>query len=624
MGDMDYGELVSSGHQFLKKNRPDLAAQVYTNALQVMPDDPESHYGLGLASQQTGDLEKAAGCYRQALVLKPDSVNVLMTLAACLQAQSDDSGAEKCYRQILEAHPEHAQAAFCLGTLYLHHNRIDEALQWLLKAFASEPDWGLLNNNLGRAYLLKGDENQALSHLNRATRQSPDLAEAWFNLGEINTKAGRYAQAVTGYQKAVRIDPGMIAAHNNMGNALKESKRYTEAIAAFEQVLQLDPLLPQGHYNLGGAYRLLENHSKAIAHLSQAIQLKPDYADAWNNLALTFKNLGDLDRAMKYFSHALQIDPELSPARWNRSFVHFLMGNWIEGWQDFEARFDVPQRRSIYPHRIDGTQWDGTAIPGKTLLVHDEQGLGDTIQFSRLLPWARQRCGHLILETRPELIPLLRENPGIDRFIVRSDMQPAGIDFDRYIPLMSIARLAGITPQHLIGAIPYITATKEKISRWRSRLPQNAARVGLVWSGRPQHGNDANRSCDISQFAPLFGNKNIQFVGLQKGPAAAQAEPAPWPNFENFGSSLDDFTDTAAILSQLDLLITVDTAVAHLAGAMGKPVWVLIPYIPDWRWGMRGTTSPWYPSMQLFRQHRPKDWKPVIDQINSHLKKLLV
>ena len=624
-GNPDYRRLTKKALCLLKEGKPDLAITAFHQALAILPDHAQfdNHYYLGIALQQTGQFEKAANCYRQALDFNPNSDEIYLTLAGCLQAQSDNLGAEQCYRQVLRKDPSHPKAAFGLGTLYLLRNDTDEALRWLLRARDTKPDWGLLQNNLGRAFLLKNDQKRALECFQKALLEAPDQAEIWFNLAEIYAKTGRSELAISHYSKAIQLDPAMIAAYNNIGNVLRESQRYDEAIAAFQKVLALAPELAQGHYNLGGVYRLVEDYEKAVGHLSTAIQLMPDYADAWNNLALTCKNMGDLDRAITYFNHALQIDPELAVARWNRSFVNFLLGNWSDGWQDFEARFDVPHWRTIYPHRIDGTLWDGTPIPGKTLLVHDEQGLGDTIQFARLLPWARQRCGQLILETRKELIPLLHNNPAIDQVIVRSAIQPPSTHCDAYIPLMSIARLAQITPQNQAGTSSYISAEKEKTTQWKQRLPNGRIRVGVVWAGRPQHGNDANRSLDITQFTPLFRNRAIQFIGLQKGPATAQAKAGQWPNFDNIGPALESFADTAAVLSQLDLLITVDTAVAHLAGAMGRPVWVLIPFIPDWRWGMWGDTTPWYPGMQLHRQHRPKDWEPVIERIRLQLEKLL-
>jgi tetratricopeptide (TPR) repeat protein len=623
--DAEYGCLVNEALGFLKQHQPDLAIAAFRKAMKILPDHLpfDQHYYLGVAFQKTGQLKKAASCFRQALDIDPESDDTYLALAGCLQAQSDFQGAQRCYRQLLQKDPLHPKAAFGLGTLCLQRNEIDGALKWLLRARDVKPDWGLLQNNLGKAFLLKNDRKQALECFQKALQEAPDQAEVWFNLAEIYAKAGQPELAVSHYRKAIQLDPAMTAAYNNMGNVLRQSQRYDEAIAAFQNVLALAPELAQGHYNLGGVYRQVENYEKAVGHLSTAIQLKPDYADAWNNLGLTCKNMGDLNRAIMYFNRALQIEPQLAVARWNRSFVHFLTGNWLEGWHDFEARFDVPHWRTIYPHRIDGRLWDGTPIPNKTLLVHDEQGLGDTIQFARLLPWAGQRCEQLILETREELIPLLQDNPVIDRIVVRSKTHSPATPFDCYIPLMSLARLARMTPQKTAGSPPYITADKAKLDCWQHRLETSGPKIGLVWAGRPQHGNDTNRSCRLTQFTPLFRNTDIQFIGLQKGPATAQAESAQWSNFDNIGPHLDDFGDTAAVLSQLDLLISVDTAVAHLAGAMGRPVWVLIPFIPDWRWGMRGHTTPWYPTMQLFRQPRPKDWVPVIDRINRQLKKML-
>ncbi len=542
------------------------------------------------------------------------------------QGQPDaEKKGEQYYLGLLKKKPDNAKAAFALGTIYLQSKDIHNALKWLKKALSSKPLRALVHNNIGKTHELAGDDAQARTSFQKALQQNPDLAEACFNLAELDAKTERPEQALAHYTKAVRIAPSMGAAHNNMGNLLRDLKRYPEAIAAFSKVVALNDKLPQGHYNLGSTYRLIEAYPKAIAHLSEAIKLQPDYADAWNNLAITCKNMGDLERAITYLNRALQIDPEMSVARWNRSFVNFLMGNWREGWRDFEARFDVPHWRSIYPHRIDGTRWDGNPIPGKTLLVHDEQGLGDTFQFVRLLPWARQYCGRLILETRAQVKSLLLDQNtlGIDEIVVRSATHPPDMHYDQYIPLMSLPFLARITPQHPNETPAYIKAPEEKIARWQPRLPRGPVRVGLVWAGRPEHGNDANRSCDISAFSPLFRHEEIQFVGLQKGPAASQAKAVQRPNFENLGTSLENFADTAAILAQIDLVITVDTSVAHLAGAMGKPVWVLIPFIPDWRWGIRGMHTPWYPTMRLFRQHRPKNWASVMDQIASHLNRWL-
>jgi tetratricopeptide (TPR) repeat protein len=527
---------------------------------------------------------------------------------------------EKQYLDILNRNPADVKAAFELASFYLRENDGNRALALLQTVETRMPDSPAVHNNMGKAHALNGDDRRARDCFMHACRLDSKFAESWFNLGDLDYRAGALEQAVDHYRKAIDIDPLMQAALNNMGNALMALKRHEASIEVFRKVVASDPDLPQGHYNLGSALRLNGQYPEAVLHLSKAIQMQPDYVDAWNNLALTCKNMGDLDRSLNYFNKALDIDPDFAVSRWNRSFVLFLKGDWTAGWRDFEWRFRVPHWRTIYPHRIGGKLWDGEPLPGRTLLIHDEQGLGDTFQFVRFLPWARQRCGRLIFETRPEVAPLLENTLGIDQLIQRSAAAPPAVPFDRYLPLMSLGGMVGVHPSRMVSSQAYISPSREKIDQWRQRVPSDGFNVGLVWGGRPEHGNDANRSCPLELFAPLFELSGFHFIGLQKGPAAAQcAQIGGWDRFENRGGELESFGDTAGLIRQLDLVLTVDTSVAHLAGAMGRPVWVLIPYIPDWRWGFRGTRTPWYPTMRLFRQQSPGDWRQVIDRIRREL-----
>jgi tetratricopeptide (TPR) repeat protein len=398
--------------------------------------------------------------------------------------QEHDFKEEKQFLRILEREPSNLEAAFALGSCYLHRKDGDKALAWLQKLLAQLPESAAVFNNIGKAYELKGNENQAREHFRRACRLDPKLAEAWFNIAELDQRSGFLEQAVAHYQHAIRINPLMSAAHNNMGNALRSLKRYPEAIEAFRKVVTLEPDLCQGHYNLGSAYRLTGQYPEAMMHLSKAIQLQPTYVDAWNNLALTCKNVGDLDRALSYFNKAVQLQPGFAIGYWNRSFVNFLNGNWSEGWRDFEWRFQVPHWPTIYPHRINAKRWNGEPIGSQTLLVHDEQGLGDTFQFTRFLPWAKARCGRLVLETRQELVPLLENAQGIDDIIIRSSKGPPTIPFDQYCPLMSLGHLMKANPNQMPPMLPYIKAPQDKIAQWGPRIPSAGINIGLVWAGR--------------------------------------------------------------------------------------------------------------------------------------------
>ncbi len=551
--------------------------------------------------------------------VRPGLQKTAMTGSADLNASDE----EKQYLRVLELEPDNMNAAFALGSLCLRRNNGVQALTWLQKVLERMPDSAAVHNNVGKAFLLQGDERRARLSFDRACKLDPELAEAWFNLAELDQHGGFMERAIAHYRNATRINPRMNAAYNNMGNALRRSKRYPEAIAAFQKVIALEPDLAQGHYNLGSALRLNQQYQEAIVHLSKAIQLIPGYADAWNNLGLTCKNMGDLNRALSYFNKAIQLQSDFAVARWNRSFVHFLKGNWTQGWLDFEWRFKIPHWRTIYPHRISGKRWDGQPIGDQTLLVHDEQGLGDTFQFVRYLPWAKARCGRLILETRRELLPLIENCPGIDDIVIRSNQGPPALPYDQYAPLMSLGRIINADPRHMAPMAAYIKAPQVKILQWKHRMPSDRINIGLVWAGRPEHGNDANRSCKLKLFTPLFHLPGFQFIGLQKGPATAQAEEVSgFKTFSNWGNDLENFADTAGIIHHLDLVLTVDTSVAHLAGAMGRPVWVLIPYLPDWRWGINGELTSWYPSMRLFRQIRPGDWQTVIGRVQSELERM--
>lgn len=602
--------------KMMQSGDPEGAITLFQKLLAKTPEDPVTLYNTGLCCQLSGRFEAAVGYYQAAIDGHPGFVQAHFRLGKAHQQLKRYDKAISCFEKALGMDPQHGPAAFSLGSLLLNLNRTDEAVHWLQTALPLLDEKAPVYNNLGKTLMLKGDDIQADKYFEKSLECDPEIAEAWFNRAELCAKGGRWDLAVPLYQEALQRNPRMSAAFNNLGHALRKSGRQAEALEAFTKVIELEPDLAEGYYNLGSTCRDMERFEAAVGWLSKAIELNPDYAEAWNNLALTCKNCGDFSRALAYFNRALDINPNLAVAHWNRGFVHLLNGDWRQGWKDFEWRFGIPERRSLYPHNINGPLWDGRPIPGKTLLVHDEQGLGDTFQFLRYLPWVRRRCGRLILETRQELLELLRRRTCIDEIIIRRPDRPPDAPFDHYIPLMSLAGITGTTVDSRTYDGPYVIPPQERTAYWQGRLSSGALNVGLVWAGRPEHANDKNRSCTLDILKPLFDLGQIRYHGLQKGPAG---HPSQWAdissNFINLGAELNNFADTAGLLANLDVLITVDTSVAHLAGAMGRPVWLMVPYIPDWRWGLRGTTTPWYPSMTLFRQHRPNDWSSVIEAI---------
>jgi tetratricopeptide (TPR) repeat protein len=524
------------------------------------------------------------------------------------------------YCRVLALNPDTYEAHYNKGLIHLHKKEFEAAIAGFKKASELKPQWAEAHNYLGQAYEGASDLKTAEALYAKAHAIDPNMIPACLNLAQRLKTRGCLDEAKQLYKQVLAINPDAVVAINNLGNIYRDQQRLDAAIACYRHIVDLEPALAEGHYNLGSALRLNESYQQAIIHLHRAIQLKPDYADAWNNLALTFKNMGDLDRALICFNRAITFNPDSAVARWNRSFVHLLKEDFSAGWIDFEWRFRLPHWTTIYPFQLEGARWSGQHAPQSTILIHDEQGLGDTLQFMRYLPLVKARCRKVILETRLELSYLLQGLRCVDQIIVRpSDGRPAAV-YDYYIPLMSLPSLFQTTSLSIPMEVPYISAHKDKVAHWRDKLPHSVLKIGLVWSGRPQHTNDRNRSCRLADLLPLLQLPDIHFVGLQKGAGSEQiTELPPGINFVNCGEELNDFSDTAALLENLDLLISVDTAVVHLAGAMGKPAWVMIPFIPDWRWGMHREDCLWYPTLRLFRQTSPKDWPGVIGRMRNQL-----
>jgi hypothetical protein len=338
-------------------------------------------------------------------------------------------------------------------------------------------------------------------------------------------------------------------------------------------------------------------------------------------MAKLYQDMGANQKAIFWFQKALQIKPDYAEAHFNLATVYLLTENFKEGWQGYEWRFRRREWKRTYPHRYSKPRWNGESFAGKRLFVHSEQGLGDILQFVRYLPMVKARGGTVIFETRKPLMGLFKNIPGIDKLIVFStDGQPA-TEFDLVVPLASLPGIFETTLENMPAKVPYIFADREKSTRWRARLTADGVKVGLVWAGTD---TDPRRACHLKWLRTLSDIPGVDLYGLQKGIAAEQIEVEGLPQgmrMINLGQEFEDFTDTAAVVDNLDLVVSIDTSVAHLAGAMGKPVWLMLPYSADWRWFLNRDESPWYPTMQLFRQPGPGDWQSVGTQIGIELRR---
>jgi Tfp pilus assembly protein PilF len=472
------------------------------------------------------------------------------------------------------------------------------------------------------AFQLKKYEN-ASSLIGKAIENKPKVPQFHYNLGLVFISLKRQEKAIQAFKMAIEINPDYADAHYNLGLALKKQQQFEKAVLNFKQVIKLTPDDADAYYNLGNTYEALDRHEPAAENYRLAIKKNGAFSGAFNNLALVLKAMGRIDEAISHFREAVRLQPSFAEAHWNLSLALLINGQFEEGWKEHEWRFRRGEKSTIYPYDFAIPLWAGSRFGGKRLFVHSEQGFGDTFQFIRYLPMVKHLGGTVVFETFGPLLEIIKGFPGIDKLVeISPDRRHVEI-CDYYVPLMSLPMLFTTDIPTIPSNFPYIFADPEKVEQWKNRINKKGYKIGIVWAGKPEHENDGNRSCTLEYFSPLTGIPGVVIYGLQKGDAARQAETLDgMKKIINFDRELTGFSETAAAIENLDLVISVDTALVHLAGAMGKPVWTLLPYAPDWRWLLERKDSPWYPTMRLFQQPARGDWGAVFDKVKYELQKL--
>jgi len=502
--------------------------------------------------------------------------------------------------------------------LFHQHGKLSEA-ERRYKAIL-KVDAGNFNalHMLGVICVQQGRHADAVKLIRDALKRNPDSAEAHSNLGHALLGLARYEEAISCCRSAVRLKPDYADAHNNLGLALQAVGRHEEAIASCQKTLALRPDHAGAHNNMGLAFEALNRHDDAIASYRKATALRPDYAEAHSNLGNGLQALLRHEEAIACYERAQAIASESADAHWGESLARLALGDFAAGWQKYEWRW----RTTLFaPRKRDLRRplWLGEPdLAGKRILLHAEQGLGDTLQFARYAPLVTARGGKVTLLVQPAVKPLLETLAGVDA-VVAEAVPPRAYDF--HCPLLSLPLAFRTTLETVPAAVPYLSPPASKITQWRSTLSDlGRPIVGVAWSGNPTHRNDRNRSIALPRLAALLSTPRVQFVSIQKELRDHERELlGSFPALTHLGEKLEDFADTAAVVSQLDLVVTVDTAAAHLAGSLAKPVWVLLPYAPDWRWLLHREDSPWYPTMRLFRQTKPGDWESVIARVAHEL-----
>jgi tetratricopeptide (TPR) repeat protein len=613
--------LKNQGNAHFGNGKLEDAAACYRRAIELNPNHAEACNNLGFVFQAQGKLEEAVALYRQAVTLDPDLLMAHMNLGFGLINLGRADAAEESLRRVIALAPGHAIALQSLGVIAAQRGDFPDAEAMLRRALELQPDYAEALNNLGSLLMQTRRLPEAETCYRRALELQPDHAEALNNLGQMLAETGRLPEAEAAYRRALELKPDFAHAHNNLGLLLAGTGRLPEAEASYRRALNASPGLAEGHYNLGNLLVESKRMPDAEASLRRALELKPDYAKAHNNLGNLLKETGRLPEAEASYRRTLELNPDFAEAHLNLGLLLLSRGRYSDGWPHYEYRYH--RNRIDSAHKapdLPYPQWRGESLAGKSLAICPEQGFGDYIQLARYFPLLRERgVSRLTLVCHPALKALLEAAEGVDA-VITDLAQLARHDYWT-LPL-SLPLHFGTTVDTIPAVFPYLYAPPVRVEHWRNRLPAGRFRVGLVWKGSAIHKNDSNRSLPgLRTLAPLWSVPGVEFISLQKGQGEDEAKqpPAGQP-IVPLGSDIADFADTAAIVSQLDLVICVDTAIAHVAGALNTPCWVLLPaYGTDWRWLRDREDSPWYASMRLFRQQAPDDWEQPVEHVREAL-----
>jgi Flp pilus assembly protein TadD len=649
--------------------RSDEAERLIRQAISSHPNQAVYHSNLGLVLSAAGKTDAAIAEYRTAAELNPQSAEALNNLAVAMCGVGATSAAIEYLKRAVLLQPDYAdarlnllrvlqfphdgaKASHTLGDLFQEAGRSAEAIRWYRQAVALEPGSAESHNNLGNALFAIGERDQALACYQRALSIHPDFPQACNNLANVLRETGRTEEAIAAYEKAIQLQPNSPEPLSNLANLLREAGEWESAMRLYHRALAIQPEHATTCNNIGNSYCERGQWSAAIGSYERAIAVQPTYADAINNLGTALEETGQRQRAMQCYQTAARLDPRAVSPPWNIALLQLLNGDYENGWHGYEHRWRQKRQSRAKRNFPQPMPRCLSELKSRRILLHAEQGFGDAIQFCRYAPMVAELAAEVILECPPQLVRLFESSliaqaerpgiedqnappvdrspafrPGLSKIIARENALP---EFDQHCPLMSLPMLFSTTLATVPNGVPYLLADPEMIERWQRKFqatpvlsyPEEPAsqhlKIGLVWAGQSTHQKDRHRSLTFADFSDLLSIDGVTFYSLQVGDASAQCKPP----VIDWSANLHDFADTAGLISQLDLVITVDTAVAHLAGAMGKAVWILLAYQPDWRWLLDRADSPWYPTAVLFRQTEPDDWQVPLRQVCDRLAKL--
>ena len=528
--------------------------------------------------------------------------------------------AEEIYRQILAVDPNQADAWHLLGVLAAQVGKPGDAIDLMARAIRIHGLNPAFHINQGNAYLSMQRAADAARCYERALELAPNSAEALYRLGNVMMQQRNLSDAAQYFQRSIQLNPDFAEVHNNLGSVLKDLGNLDAAVACYRQAVRLKPDDVPPHYNLGIGLKELGHLDEAATCQRRALELNPHDPEVHSCLGNVLSDQGDLDEAAACHRRALELDPSSAEAHKAFGLTLLKAGHWNQGWSEYSWRW---QTQDYTNRQLPLPLWNGQHVPDSTVVLHAEQGLGDTIQFVRYAPLVKARAGRVMLHCPPELARLLSTCPGVQQVEILKEHLPAPAF---HVSLMNLPQIFGTTDATIPAGIPYLVADPGLTKRWGEELgPREGCNIGVVWQGNPGHKNDRNRSFAVTRFASIAALPGVRLFSLQKGAGAEQLYGAGGHlPITNLGHRLFDFQETAAVLNNLDLLICPDTSITHLAGALGVPVWVALPFAADWRWLLSREDSPWYPTLRLYRQPQPGNYDTVFERMALDVRQLRI
>ena len=614
-GFYNYGALLAKQKKYLA------AITQFDKALSLFSNFAPAHCDRGSALRELGRFDEALASLTKAVSLAPNVPMVWYNRGNVYSQKKDYNSALSDYDRAIKIDQNYSDAWFGRGNAFAGLKRYDEAVAAYDRALTLKPD-------LVKAWLARGSifydlkrYDEALVTYDNALARIPDLAEAWLGRGNVFINVQRFDEAFAAYDKALALKPDLADAWLGRGHAFTGLKRYDEASASYDKALALKPDLAEAWLARGDNFNNHRRYDEAFGAYDKALALKPDLAEAWLSRGNVFKNLGRYDEALAAYDKAQALKPGWAEAQCNEAIVRLVLGDTDYGWKKFECRWDTKLLRGLKRNFTQRLWLGDSDIKNKIILIHAEQGLGDTIMGCRYVPMLASLGAKVIAEVQPPLKSLLKNLEGVSMLIGKGETIPR---FDVQCPIMSLPLAFKTTVETIPAKVPYLAASNDIVEKWRSKLAGAEIKVGIAWAGNPNHPGDLDRSIPLKNILPIVGLKGARYFSLQKDLRDDDREMLDANSqIVRLDQEMNDFEDTAAIMMSLDLVISCDTSIVHLAGALSRPIWVLLPFDPDWRWLLNRNDSPWYPTARVFRQLNAGEWSTVTDDVYLELQKLI-